>query len=93
MSNQPAESGFIEAPGAKLYYEAEGEGSPVILIHAGVAHLRMWDEQVAAWRDRHERRAVLPRQHGSAPHSPPVAEWRHRHRGGGFQADRLREGR
>ena len=24
-----------------------------MLIHAGVAHLRMWDEQVAAWRDRH----------------------------------------
>jgi pimeloyl-ACP methyl ester carboxylesterase len=53
MSIQTAESGFIEAPGAKLYYEAEGEGSPVVLIHAGVAHLRMWDEQVEAWRDRH----------------------------------------
>jgi 3-oxoadipate enol-lactonase len=53
ISNQASESGFIEAPGAKLYYEAEGEGSPVILIHAGVAHLRMWDEQVEAWRDRH----------------------------------------
>ena len=53
MSNQSAQSGFIEAPGAKLYFEAEGEGSPVILIHAGVAHLRMWDEQAAAWRDRH----------------------------------------
>jgi pimeloyl-ACP methyl ester carboxylesterase len=23
------------------------------MIHAGVAHLRMWDEQVEAWRDRH----------------------------------------
>ena len=53
MTNQTADSGFIEAPGAKLYYEAEGSGTPVVLIHAGVAHLRMWDEQAAAWRDRH----------------------------------------
>ncbi len=54
MSNQAVESGFIEVPGAKLYFEADGEGSPVVLIHAGVAHLRMWDEQVEAWRDRHK---------------------------------------
>jgi pimeloyl-ACP methyl ester carboxylesterase len=47
------EAGFIEAPGAKLYYEAAGEGTPIVLIHAGVAHLRMWDAQAAAWRDRH----------------------------------------
>ena len=46
-----AESGFVEVPGGRLYYEAEGEGPAVTLIHAGVAHLRMWDEQVAAWRD------------------------------------------
>lgn len=47
------DSGFIDFEGAKLYFEAEGKGSPVVLIHAGVAHLRMWDAQVAAWRDRH----------------------------------------
>src|SRR5688500_15390939 len=48
-----AESGFIDVEGARLYFEAEGNGSPVVLIHAGVAHLRMWDAQVAAWRERH----------------------------------------
>lgn len=48
-----AETGFIDFDGAQLYYEAEGDGSPVVMIHAGVAHLRMWDAQVAAWRDRH----------------------------------------
>ena len=46
-----AESGFVEVPGSRLYYEAEGDGPAVTLIHAGVAHLRMWDAQVAAWRD------------------------------------------
>ncbi len=52
-SRMTAELGFVDAPGARLYYEVEGEGSPLTLIHAGVAHLRMWDAQVEAWRDRH----------------------------------------
>jgi len=47
------EAGFIDVPGGRLYFEAEGAGTPLVLIHAGVAHLRMWDGQVAAWRDRH----------------------------------------
>jgi 3-oxoadipate enol-lactonase len=43
---------FLEIPGGQLHYETDGSGPAVLLIHAGVAHLRMWDEQVAAWRDR-----------------------------------------
>jgi 3-oxoadipate enol-lactonase len=42
----------LDVSGGKLYYEVDGAGPAVLLIHAGVAHLRMWDEQVAAWRDR-----------------------------------------
>lgn len=38
--------GVLEVPGGSLYYEVEGDGFPLTLIHAGVAHLRMWDEQV-----------------------------------------------
>lgn len=44
-------TGYCEFNGARIYYEFEGDGPPLTLIHAGVAHLRMWDEQVAAWRD------------------------------------------
>ncbi len=29
----------------------DGEGEPVVLIHAGIANLRMWDEQVPALAD------------------------------------------
>ena len=47
------ESGYVDVAGGRLYYEVEGEGPPITLIHAGVAHLRMWDEQVAAWRNDH----------------------------------------
>lgn len=44
-------SGFLEANGAKIYYEVEGEGAPLVLIHAGIANLRMWDDQVPALAD------------------------------------------
>lgn len=46
-------SGFLETNGARIHYEAEGDGPAVVLIHAGVADLRMWDDQVAALRDRY----------------------------------------
>jgi 3-oxoadipate enol-lactonase len=46
-------NGYVSVPGGRLYYEEEGEGPALTLIHAGVAHLRMWDEQVAAWRARY----------------------------------------
>src|SRR3990170_2472254 len=45
------ESGFLETNGARIYYEVEGSGPPVVLIHAGVANLRMWDDQATALRD------------------------------------------
>ncbi len=48
-----SDSGFVEVPGGRLYYEVDGDGPSVTLIHAGVAHVRMWDAQVAAWRDRY----------------------------------------
>ncbi|HET7645701.1 MAG TPA: alpha/beta fold hydrolase [Candidatus Limnocylindria bacterium] len=49
MSN---DSGFVETNGARLHYEVEGSGEPVLLIHAGIANLRMWDDQATALRDR-----------------------------------------
>ena len=45
------ETGFLETNGARIYYEVEGTGPAVVLIHAGVANLRMWDDQVPALRD------------------------------------------
>lgn len=43
--------GYIDVPGGRIYAEADGDGPPAVFIHAGVAHLRMWDEQVTALRD------------------------------------------
>jgi pimeloyl-ACP methyl ester carboxylesterase len=38
-------SGFAEVDGGRLYYEVEGEGPPLVLLHAGIADRRMWDGQ------------------------------------------------
>jgi len=46
------QTGYLEFNGAQIYYEVEGDGPPLTLVHAGVAHLRMWDGQVAAWAER-----------------------------------------
>ncbi len=46
-------TGFVETDGARIYFEVDGDGPPVLMIHAGVANLRMWDDQVAALAPRH----------------------------------------
>jgi pimeloyl-ACP methyl ester carboxylesterase len=47
------ESGFVEVPGGRLYYEVEGSGKPLLLIHGGLGSLRMWDAQVPEFAERH----------------------------------------
>ncbi|MEO8610883.1 MAG: alpha/beta hydrolase [Chloroflexota bacterium] len=37
--------GFADINGAKINYEFEGTGSALVMIHAGIADLRMWDDQ------------------------------------------------
>ena len=54
MTNDSAptvESGFLETNGARIHYEVEGTGEPILFIHAGVANLRMWDAEAQALRD------------------------------------------
>jgi pimeloyl-ACP methyl ester carboxylesterase len=48
----PSTSRFAEVRGARLAYEIAGEGDPLVLIHAGVADRRMWDDQFAAFAAR-----------------------------------------
>ncbi len=37
--------GYVEVEGGQLAYEVAGEGHPLLLIHAGIADMSMWDEQ------------------------------------------------
>ena len=39
-------TGFCDVNGGRIYYELDGQGPALTLIHAGVANLRQWDEQV-----------------------------------------------
>ena len=39
-------NGFAEVGDARFYYEIAGEGPPLVLVHAGIADGRMWDEQL-----------------------------------------------
>ena len=45
MSKLTSNSGFLDVQAASLYYEVAGEGYPLLLLHAGIADSRMWDDQ------------------------------------------------
>lgn len=44
----------MEAEGGRIYFEVEGEGHPVLLIHGGLGSLRMWDDQAPTFARRYQ---------------------------------------
>jgi 3-oxoadipate enol-lactonase len=49
-----AQTGFTEVEGGRIYYEVEGEGHPLLLIHGGLGDLRMWDPQMPVFAERYQ---------------------------------------
>jgi len=49
--NRDTISGTADINGAQLYYEMRGTGHPLLLLHAGVADSRMWDDQFDVFAD------------------------------------------
>ena len=47
MSAHQTKSGFVNAGNARLYYETAGQGIPFVMIHAGVADNRQWNNEFA----------------------------------------------
>lgn len=45
--------GFAPVDGGRIYYEVQGDGPPVVLIHAGLWDSRIWDAQMDAFGSRH----------------------------------------
>lgn len=45
MSPQQSKSGFVNINKAKLYYEIAGAGASFVMIHAGVADSRQWNNE------------------------------------------------
>src|SRR5215216_683308 len=47
--NRSSEIGYADINEVRLYYEMAGEGSYLVLMHAGCADRRMWDKQFFAF--------------------------------------------
>jgi pimeloyl-ACP methyl ester carboxylesterase len=65
----------IAIPDGHLTYLDRGTGPLVVLLHGGVVDHRMWDEQVAAFADRH--RVVAPDARGHGRSSTATTPFRH----------------
>ena len=64
-------SGFAEIGETKLSYEVAGEGRPLVLVHAGIADRRMWDDQFHAFAQHYR---VIRYDRRGFGDSPMVAE-------------------
>lgn len=59
--------------GARIHYERAGAGLPVVLLHAGVADLRMWEPQVAALAEHFD--VIRLDQRGFGESELPAKRW------------------
>ena len=67
---------FASINGANLYYEDIGTGTPLVFVHAGIADSRMWDTQVAEFRNQY--RVIRMDLRGYGQSAPTNALYSHR---------------
>ncbi|MGZ6343555.1 MAG: alpha/beta fold hydrolase [Candidatus Limnocylindrales bacterium] len=62
-----APGGYVDAGGVHTYYEVQGSGEPLILLHGGFATIETWQGQAPVFAERY--RVYLPerRGHGRTP--------------------------
>jgi pimeloyl-ACP methyl ester carboxylesterase len=70
------QTGFAQVNDARLYYESAGAGSPLVLIHAGIADSRMWDDQFAVFARHYRTLRYDMRGFGQSP--PQHTAYTHR---------------
>lgn len=61
------ESGYVEANGVRTYYEVDGAGDPLLLLHGGLATNALWASQVPAFAQHYRVVAPERRGHGHTP--------------------------
>lgn len=68
-------SGFIHIGNAKIYYESAGTGMPLVMIHAGVADSRQWNNEFAFFSQNH--RVIRYDMRGYGKSEPVEGEFSH----------------
>ena len=68
------DSGYINVDGGKLFYEIAGEGENIVLLHDGMVHREIWDEQFPVLAKnyrvvRYDRRTYGKSSDPQAPYS------------------------
>jgi 3-oxoadipate enol-lactonase len=58
--------GYASITGAQLYYELQGEGLPLVLLHGGDFDLRMWDDQFETLSQSYQVLRYDARGHGQS---------------------------
>lgn len=72
MSN--LQTGMATINGTRIYYEVAGRGHPLVLVHAGVADKRMWDDQFEAFAKQY--RVIRFDQRGYGQSKPVEGEFK-----------------
>jgi pimeloyl-ACP methyl ester carboxylesterase len=70
------EGTYIEANGLRVYYEAYGEGQPLLLIHGGTATCRSWASHLPAFTEHFRVFAPDSRGHGRTDNPAGELEYR-----------------
>jgi pimeloyl-ACP methyl ester carboxylesterase len=63
-------TGYIDSGQAKLYYEEQGQGMPLIMIHGGGLDRRNWDDQFDIFAKRYRVIRYDARNHGLSRGEP-----------------------
>lgn len=75
MSTSQIKSGFIKVDNAQIYYETAGTGNPFVMIHAGVADSRQWNNEFAFFAQNYK--AVRYDMRGYGKSEPVDGEFSH----------------
>ncbi len=72
----PETPDFATVNGIEIHYDDTGEGSALVMLHAGIADLRMWDAQVSAFNP--SKRVIRYDLRGFGRTAKPAIPFSHR---------------
>jgi pimeloyl-ACP methyl ester carboxylesterase len=75
MSTVQTMSGFVKVDNAQIYYETAGKGKPLVMIHAGVADSRQWNNEFAFFASYYQ--VLRYDQRGYGKSEPVEGEFSH----------------